>query len=60
MNISEALDDAEWFVFPLPKANANLSSPTGTDEQELPITGAVNNAFAAIYDETEHQDLEIY
>ena len=29
------------------------------DEQELSISGAVHNAFAAIYEETEHQDLEI-
>ena len=57
MNISEPLDDAEWFAFPLPKALANLSSPTGTDEQELSISGAVHNAIAAIHEETEHQDL---
>ena len=62
MNILEPLhvDDAEWFAFPLPKAHANLSSPTGTDEHELSISGAVRNAFAAIYEETEHQNLEIY
>ena len=60
MNISDPLNNAEWFAFHLLKAHANLSSPTGTDEQESSLSGAVHNAFAAIYEEAEHQDLEIY
>ena len=58
-NISEPLNDAEWLAFPLPQAQANLSSPTGTDEQELSISGAVHSALATIYEETEHIDVEI-
>ena len=42
------------------KPHANLSRPTGMDEQELSISGAAHNAFEASYEETENQDLEIY